>query len=484
MLQEKDNIKTMENIEKQKKSVQSKSLQYGKKFFLILFFSVFALATYGQNVEIDVDTSVAEDYTVLSGNEKEIHQITIEKAVEMALENNLTLKAEKYSVISKKRSNDTKWNVFIPDLNIGTSLALPNEDLSFGSTGKHWNWGWQFSAQLAISASLFNGVKYVKQNYEAALISYEQASSSLERDVKKGFYSILVLEENIRLIENNIETAEKSFRQADINYRNGLVSELDKLQAQVTLEILRPTKTEVINNYNSALYSFKEIIGFDVEDNIALHGEIDPNIQKTNADKIVFSSLADRLDIQLLIKQLKIMDINISAEKNSRIPSLILGFDHRMGFDDPFDKNPFANDDWKDSGGFSAAISFDIDSVIPFLSKYTEIKNLQDDKKAAEANLAQALRLSDIEIRTIIMSMNKSLKNLESLEYSEKLALRSYELASEGYNAGAVELLSLESTINQLQEARLQIVQEKYNYQAAVLDLEYTINKTIEEAMK
>lgn len=469
----------MENIEKQKKSVQSKSLQHGKKLFLILFFSVFALAAYGQNVELDSKASAAEEYTVLS--EKEIYQITIEKAVEMALENNLSLKAKKYSVVSKKRSNDTKWNVFIPDLGIGTSLALPNQDMM--GTGKLWNWGWNFSAQLAIYASLFNGVNALKQDYEAELISYEQASASLERDVKKAFYFILVSEERIRLIENNIETAEKSFRQADINYRNGLVSELDKLQAQVTLEILKPTRIEAINIYNSTLYSFKEIIGFEVEDNIALKGEIDPTIQKANADKIVFSSLADRLDIQLLVKQLKLMDTNISATKNSRIPALILGFNHNMSFTDPFEGNVI-EDDWHDGGAFSVAISFDIDSVIPFLSKYVEIKNLEDGKKAAEANLTQTLRLSDIEIRTIIMSMDKSLKNLESLEYSEQLALRSYELASEGYDAGAIELLSLENTIDQLQEARFQLVQEKYNYQAAILDLEYTINKTIEEAMK
>ncbi len=428
------------------------------------------------NAAAEVNASAGEN------QQKGLAVITVEKAVEMALSENLSIKAENYSLSQKKRSRDTRWNSLAPDLTLGSAMAKTNEKPAVGE--HHWNLSWEFSAQLSLSAALFDGIRYLSQDYASGLISYEDAVSQLKRDVKKSFYSLLVLEESLKLLENNIETASKSYRQADINYRNGLVSELDRLQAQVTLESLRPEYVEARNSYQSSLLSFKEMLGLENEDEIKLEGAIEPGIYSIDANEVVFKSLTGRLDIQQLVNQIKMLDTDLSSSRNSRLPSLVLGYSKSMTFaDDPLkDKVIGAPDEsWSDSGAFSVALSLDVDSLVPGLKTDTEIRNKKDAVKKAEAELSQALRRADIEIRKIIMDIQKSVKKIESLEYSEKLAKRSYELSAEGYNAGTVELLTLENSMNQLQEARLNLAQEKYNYQAALLDLEYSINKSLEE---
>lgn len=408
--------------------------------------------------------------------------ITVDKALEMALSENLSLQAERYSVSVKKRSRDNRWNAFAPDLGLSSTMAKSNEAPVIGE--HHWNLSWQFSAQLALSASLVDGIRYLSQDYATGLISYEQAKSGLVRDVKKSFYSLLVLEESLKLLESNIQTAEKSYNQADINFRNGLVSEIDRLQAQVTLESLKPEYAEAQNSYRAALLSFKEILGLEVEDRVVLEGAIAPALIDADADQLVFLSLTDRLDIRLIVQQIKMLETDLSSSKNSRLPSLILGYSKNMVFaDDPLkDKIIGAPDEsWRDTGAFSITFSLDIDSLIPGLSTDTAIKNKQERIRQAEKQLSQSLRRADIEVRTIVMNMEKSVKKIESLRYSENLARRSYELASEGYNSGTIELLTLEKSRNQLQEVLLKIAQEKYNYQASLLDLEYALNKSLEE---
>lgn len=408
--------------------------------------------------------------------------ITVEKAVGMAMAENLELRGERFSLSRKERSHARRYNALAPSFSLSSSMAKTNEPPVLGE--HHWNLSWQFSAQLALSAALFDGIRYLSQDYEAGLIGYEDASNRIRRDVKKSFYSLLVLEESLRLLEKNIETAEKSYSQADINFRNGLVSELDRLQAQVTLESLKPEYVEASNSYRIALLSFKDMIGLEGESEIRLEGAIEPGMYELDANSLVFSSLNDRLDIRQLVQQIKMLETDLSSSKNSRIPSLVLGYSKNMVFSDDPLKDPVLGapeESWSDTGAFSIALSLDIDSLVPGLGKDTEIKNKKDSVRQAENSLSQALQAADMEIRKIVMTVQKSVKKIQALEYSEKLALRSYELASEGYNAGTIELLALEKAMNQLQEAALKTVQEKYNYQAALLDLEYAISKPLEE---
>jgi len=282
-------------------------------------------------------------------------------------------------------------------------------------------------------------------------------------------------------MESTIELAERSFMQADINFRYGLVSELDRLQAQVTLESLRPDFVEMVNTYQNSMLLFKEILGLGIEDNIALEGVLDPEVYELDIDDLVLAYLSSRFDVRRLEQLIKISNTDLSASRNSRIPSLILGYSKNMMFvENPFGDNIMATDSWRDTGRFFITLSLDVMSFLPFMPRSTEIRNKRERIKEYEIELSSAIRRAEIEIRTIAMNMEKSINKIRSLELNERLALRTYELASQGYNAGTVELLSLERAMNQLLEARVRILQEKFNYQAALLDFEYAINRSLE----
>ncbi|MCL2791850.1 MAG: TolC family protein [Spirochaetaceae bacterium] len=405
--------------------------------------------------------------------------INIETAVKMAISENLLLRAQQHSLSARRRSYDTRFNALMPTATLSSTFARPNEILI--PTPGRWDVSWQLNTQLVLSASIFNGIELLAQDYELGRINYADFKSRLKRDVRKLFFSLLVMEESIKVMESTIELAERSFMQADINFRYGLVSELDRLQAQVTLESLRPDFVEMVNTYQNSMLLFKEILGLGIEDNIALEGVLDPEVYELDIDDLVLAYLSSRFDVRRLEQLIKISNTDLSASRNSRIPSLILGYSKNMMFvENPFGDNIMATDSWRDTGRFFITLSLDVMSFLPFMPRSTEIRNKRERIKEYEIELSSAIRRAEIEIRTIAMNMEKSINKIRSLELNERLALRTYELASQGYNAGTVELLSLERAMNQLLEARVRILQEKFNYQAALLDFEYAINRSLE----
>lgn len=408
--------------------------------------------------------------------------ITADSAVDLAVQNNLTVKGAEFSLSAKRRSRETRFNAFIPDISAGSSLSRANEKPEIGDY--HWNLSSSIQAQLILTPALFDGVRYVSADYENGLINYEDAVKILKRDTRKAFYSLLLLEENMKLLEKNIATAEKRYQQADINFRNGLVSELDRLRSRVSFEQLKPEYTELENSYKKSLLSFKQMIGLENETDIILEGEIDPETFEIEVNELIFSSLPDRLDVQKLISSIKLLKISRDSDiHRSCYPSLMLSYNKNLQFNnDPFSDPLFENpdDNWSDTGSFSLSLSFDLDSYIPGLKTDTDLKNKKDEIKRLETELASALQLAELEIRSFVMEIEKSAKKIEALRLNESLAQRAFELAEEGYNAGTVELLTLESASDDYQKARLDVLSEKFNYQSALLDLEYAVNSSLE----
>ncbi len=257
------------------------------------------------------------------------------------------------------------------------------------------------------------------------------------------------------------------------------------MRSRVTYEQLKPDFVELENSYEKALLSFKQMIGLEKESEITLEGEINPDPLTIEINQLIFSSLPERLDVQKLISSIRMLKISEESEiHGSRYPSLTLSYSKNMVFaNDPFSDPLFDNTDenWSDTGSLTLSLSLDLDSFIPRLKSDTDIKNKRDEIRKTETELASVLQLAEIEIRSIVMELEKSEKKIEVLELNRELAERAYQLAEEGYNAGTVELLTLESASDDFEKAKLDVLTEKYNYQSSLLDLEYAVNRKPED---
>ena len=58
-----------------------------------------------------------------------------------------------------------------------------------------------------------------------------------------------------------------------------------------------------------------------------------------------------------------------------------------------------------------------------------------------------------------------------------------YDLTEIEYNAGVTDLLQLEDANDKLLDAKLAVLEEKYNYLAYFFDLEYVLNTSLTEGL-
>ncbi|MFH2113168.1 MAG: TolC family protein [Spirochaetota bacterium] len=403
----------------------------------------------------------------------------IEQAVELALANNVGLASSRMDTAAKQRKVDTAWNVFIPTVDVSGTMARMNEFTPSPFIDSYqWSASGSLSAQLPLNVALFEAMNNLRLDYEAGLITYAQARIKLERDVRKAYYSILLLEENVTLMEENIAAAERRADQAQANYRAGLVPELTLLQARVAAANLKPALEELRNAVSSSLAGFAMNLGLPRGTAIALAGAPEPVFVDLDADGLTGSVASGRLEVRSLLKSLELVE---SARKLTALqlysPSLILGLNFDPGFQgDPLEESWFKDEGWKQrSGMFRATLSYRLNGLLPLTKEAQGLVELDESREKLRIALAQTIRGMETEVDSIIMRLDKARRGIAALQLNVELAERAYSLAEEAYRSGAKDLLDVQNSELELRKARNEVLKEKFNYITGLLDLEYAM---------
>jgi outer membrane protein TolC len=412
--------------------------------------------------------------------------LDIEEAVKLALANNVGLASSRIDTATKQRKVDTAWNVFIPTVDVSGTMARMNVPTVVSQPPlpafelPRWSASGSLSAQLMLNVALFEGMRNLRLDYEAGLITYAQARIRLERDVRKAYYSILLLQENVALMEENIAAAERRATQAQANYRAGLVPELTLLQARVAAANLRPALEELRNAVTSSLAGFAMNLGLPRGTDIRLAGAPDPVFQDLDADELSGSVASSRLEVRSLLKSLELLE---SARKLTVLqlysPSLILGLNFDPSFNprlDPFKDSWFESDNWKQrSGMFRATLSYRLNGLLPVTKEAQGLQDLDENREKLRIALAQSIRGMEVEVDSIVLRLDKARRTIDALQLNVELAHRAYILAEEAYRSGAKDLLDVQNSELELRKARNEVLKEKFNYLTGLLDLEYAL---------
>jgi outer membrane protein TolC len=405
--------------------------------------------------------------------------LNADRAVQLALENNLGLRSDRIDVAAKQRKVDTAWNVFIPSVDVSGTLGRWNTEKNILMyPDPYWTISGSIQAQLMINIALFEGIRNLQIDYEAGRIGYEQARVRLERDIRKNYFSILLLKENISLMEENILAAERHVKQAQDNYRAGLAPELTVLQARVAAENLKPALEELKNGLDASLAAFAMNLGLERGARLELENTPPPDFVELNADALLAKASTDRLDIQGLLVSLRQMESKRKlTEYQLYTPSLLLGWTYDPAFQgDPWKDSWFKEDGWKQSSGmFRATISYRLNGLLPFTKEALVLTDLDEGREKLNIALAQTIRGMETEVDSLVQKLDKSRRSVGALALNVELAERAYRLSEEAYKAGAKDLLDLQNSELELHKARLEVLKEKFNYLTGLLDLEYAI---------
>jgi outer membrane protein TolC len=415
-------------------------------------------------------------------------EVDIDTALEYALENNLIVKSAQLNLNDARFAKDSSWNEFVPLVGAGVTLSRMNEEQDLGipipgyEPPSQWNLTTGVEAQLTLSLATFHNIKQTVLNYEAGLTSLARAKSLLSRDVKIQFYNLLLLKERIRVAETTVNNAQERYNQAVIDYQNGMISEYTLLTTQVYLENSKPMLVELQNAYADAEMLFKFTIGVELSSEVILKGSLDIRTREFNARDLLEKYLHQRFDIIQAREAVASLKNSIDLTASVFYPSVTLGFSYDPTLNGPFENDMFDPENWSQQrGALSITITQLLDPLLPSSKARVALSVLNTQLVIAEENLNLAIKNAEMSITRIVRFLEKARTSIKSKEVNVKVAERAYNLALESYYAGGIDLLEVKDTEQALEQARIDLLQEKYNYLAGLLDLEYECNTTIED---
>lgn len=456
-------------------------------------------------------------------NEKLI--LTVEDAVNYALKNNQSLKSAAIDLEIKKRANSNSWNTFLPSASLSGTLARSNDidtikssiessaafptflgaakateynfassvyaasnidsskliDDMYGSEETAlWHPVGSLSFSWAFNAAMLKSISAAKKQYEAGLISWEQSVRETEVNIKKMFYGILLAQENLKIQKESMRNAEARWHQAEINYRNGTVPRLSVLNSQVTYENMKPTILSAENSLKQTKETFGFLLGLPYGTKIDLTGTIETSYVDVNADELFKKYVEQNNEIKSLKKNIELIKTGIDATYLSTFtPSLAVSFGLQPTVSN-ITKNWFDKDNYSEGGNLTITLAYsNLFDMLPWSSNMQKLKDSKQQLAQAEIGLDQLYQNAEIEVHKLCDNLTVSRANIEAMRNNVTLAQEAYDSTLKAYNNGTQELLAVRDSESSLNQARLGLMNENYNYISAVLDLETKLNITL-----
>ncbi len=128
--------------------------------------------------------------------------------------------------------------------------------------------------QIIFSSAVFEGIGASQTYNDLAKAELKNTVSKTVLSVQKAFYGVLLAKAVRDITDSSFTNAQENFENVKALYGQGMVSEFDKLQAEVQVENIRPVLLRMENVLKSAKNGLKITLGIDQSTEIDVSGDI------------------------------------------------------------------------------------------------------------------------------------------------------------------------------------------------------------------
>ena len=428
-------------------------------------------------------------------------RLTLDKAVEIALDDNPTVKIADMEVARQDYvAAQTRGNL-MPQLAVDgtyTRSVVKQEiakGLSFGADNS-------LAANATLSLPLFaptvwRTLKMNRTQLAAAVESARASRITLAAEVKKAFYNILLAEQSLEVLLASEATVRQTVDDTQLKYDNGLSSEYDLLTAQVQLSNLTPNIIQTRNSIETAYLLLKMYLSLPEDVDIAVEGSLDEMSAEVADGRLDFSTdLSENSDLRALEIQQELLERQLRVANASRLPT-VGAFASASYSGNDLDRSSFgafgggAAGDGVTGGGTAAAVtrssfywqhpvSVGVQISIPIFSGLTKAKQAQSIKNQIAQLAVQrqyARRQVSVQLQSAIDNLLTARATMKAQEQTVAQAAKAYKIADTRFKAGAGTILELNSAQLAETQARLNYSQAIYDYLSAKAEYEKIIGR-------
>jgi outer membrane protein TolC len=399
--------------------------------------------------------------------------LDVDSAVALALERNKTYLSALQDKVRAEGDIREAWAGALPKLTFDgaytRNLELPElvfQDQRFKiGTTNNYRLGFTLDQTLFGGGRVFNALVAARLYNKYAKEAVKLARLQVIYGTKEYFHSVILAQDNVRVAEDAVKTAQENFQVVQSQYKQGLVSEYDKLRAEVELANLLPQLTSARNNANIVLTNFRYFIGYEGMGELSLEFdfEIEDTIPTPDVEESIEKALERRPDYVGQDYLIRAIEKGIGIARAGRLPSLY--FTASLNWEASIDDMWPGGDDWIRSSSLGLNLSFPIFDGLESSGKVKKAKADYIKGSLEKQQIEDAIR---IEVEEAIGSIEEAKKRLQWGQKTIDLAEEGLRVANLRFKNGIGTQLEILSAQQALTQAKTNYVQAIYDYQVSL----------------
>ena len=409
--------------------------------------------------------------------------LTLQKAIEIALAENPTIHVADKEIELKKLADTEAWQNLLPTVDATLSLT-DNILVAEMVTGMgRFKMGVDGTLTAIGSASLnlpvFAPAVYqnMKLTKEDILLAQEKSRGSrldLINQVTKAYYGALLSSDSYEVMKRSYNVAKENFDVVNEKFKVGRVSEYDKISAEVQARNMNAAMISSQNGKQLALLRLKVLMGVTADVGIAIDDSLKAYESKlTLADA---EMMADELDNNSSLRQL---DHNMTLLERSQ-KLLRTNFMPTVALQLTGQYQSYANNDWNVFGySFSPSSTLSIAVSVPIFhaTTCTKLKSNKVQIAQLEDTRLNARRQLSLAAESYKQNMASTIAQVESNAEAVRQAEKAVMIAGKRYEVGRGTILELNQSEIAHTQAELTYVESIHNYLTNKSDLDYTLGR-------
>lgn len=411
--------------------------------------------------------------------------ITLDKAIELALSDNPTMKVAEKDIQLKEISKTEAWQNLLPSVTLDGAIQYNIKVASIkmeamGMTqeikmGKDDSNTWNGALQVAIplyAPAVYKAMNLSESDLQLAVEKSRGSKIDLINQVTKAYYQLMLAQDSYEVLNENYRLAVANYDIVNKMFEQGRVSEYDKINAEVQKNNAWPSVVSGKNSVELAQLQLKVLMGitadvkFVIADNLKNY-ESEMANSLANDINLNNNSSLKQIDLQseLLFKQRKMLQASFQ-------PTLALVGSYQY--------QSYSNPNWNiGKYNWSGASSITLSLSIPIYkaSNFTSLKTNKIQQAQLVETRTNTERMLNMQAQSYIDNMTASAEQLQSNKAAVKLAEKGVEISQKRYDIGKGTILELTNSQVSLTNTRLSYNNTIYDYLVAKSDLNKVLGK-------
>ena len=309
--------------------------------------------------------------------------------------------------------------------------------------------------QLLFDASYRLGLKAAETYRQLAQKNITSSKITVAEQVAKAYYSVLVNEQQIKLLDLNISRVDTLLRNTEGLNKQGFAEKIDVSRLEVQVNNLKAERQNVQNLVELSYYLLKFQMGLGVNDNITLTEQIQDidldEMERTTAQPVTDQfDYNQRIEYSLLQSQIELTNQDIQSTAKQYYPRLtaFANYGYNTG------RNKFG--DLFTSPWFNSS-SVGINLNVPIFDGFQKRYQSQQKRFTLQKYQNNGILLKnsiDLQLRQASVTLRNSLQTLRTQKRNVDLAKEVARVTKIKYQEGVgsnIEVLDAENSYRQAQ---------------------------------